>query len=628
MNRLTRYLLLFIACYSTILSAQPIQNIDSLLQVNQTLEDSKEKAEILARLYNAYLYSDQKLARNFAIEEIELSGKIDYKKGVATGLYHLGVYYNNIGDVDSTYHYYKQAKELFEQLGDTESVIMVNHGMAINEYSQGNYEKAISILKSNIGIYQEQQYDSTNTKKTYDLALSYDLMGQIEMFRGNHNLALQETMKALKLLERLDKPIRKADAMNHLASIEFYLNNYEKCISYNLEALEIYKKYNDKYYAAQVLNDIGNTYFYMENYANAIKYLEQSLGLSKEMEAGDLIGTAMSNLGKVYAKQKQFDQAILYFNEALDIHESSNSQNKIIEALNDLGMAYNSMHRAEEAILIFNRSIDLAKKIKAKENLKIGYFNRSESYEMLHRYNAALADFKSYKYVDDSIFNMVKSRQIEELRAIYETEKKEKEITLQKSEILLLEEKDKVNVLQRMLLSGGLLLSILILTLVYYSMGQKIKRNKAEKGKVEAELAFKKKELTTHALHLANKNEILEDLKLQFRHFKNNGSHSDGYNRIVNTINFNLQDDKNWENFSKYFEEVHKDFNTQIKQKYPNVTSNELRLMALLKMNLSSKEIANILNISAEGIKKARYRLRKKLNINTDDSLQDLIISL
>jgi DNA-binding CsgD family transcriptional regulator len=65
-----------------------------------------------------------------------------------------------------------------------------------------------------------------------------------------------------------------------------------------------------------------------------------------------------------------------------------------------------------------------------------------------------------------------------------------------------------------------------------------------------------------------------------------------------------------------------------VKDRYPEITSNELRLMALLKMNLSSKEIANILNITPEGIKKARYRLRKKMNISSDESLQGQIISL
>ena len=61
---------------------------------------------------------------------------------------------------------------------------------------------------------------------------------------------------------------------------------------------------------------------------------------------------------------------------------------------------------------------------------------------------------------------------------------------------------------------------------------------------------------------------------------------------------------------------------------YPNVSNNDLRLMSLLKMNLSSKEIANILNISIEGVKKARYRLRKKLNLSTEESLQELVIEL
>ena len=61
---------------------------------------------------------------------------------------------------------------------------------------------------------------------------------------------------------------------------------------------------------------------------------------------------------------------------------------------------------------------------------------------------------------------------------------------------------------------------------------------------------------------------------------------------------------------------------------YPEVSTNDLRLMSLLKMNLSSKEIANILNISIEGVKKARYRLRKKLNLNTEESLQELVIEL
>lgn len=73
---------------------------------------------------------------------------------------------------------------------------------------------------------------------------------------------------------------------------------------------------------------------------------------------------------------------------------------------------------------------------------------------------------------------------------------------------------------------------------------------------------------------------------------------------------------------------MYKGFNAKVQQQYPNITSNDLRLMALMKMNLSSKEIANILNISGDGVKKARHRLRKKIGLEPTDSLEAIIISL
>jgi len=173
----------------------------------------------------------------------------------------------------------------------------------------------------------------------------------------------------------------------------------------------------------------------------------------------------------------------------------------------------------------------------------------------------------------------------------------------------------------------GILAISAVFGLTYYGLRQRMKRNRAVREKLDAELAFKKKELTTHALHLAKKNEVLEAIKQKADELRHSAS-DNGYKELIKTINFDQQDDRNWENFTQYFEQVHKDFSKTVKTRYPEITKNELRLMALLKMNLSSKEIATILNISQEGIKKARYRLRKKLNISTEESLQEMVLSL
>ena len=627
MNRLIIGFLAFLIVSGT-LAGQPAQNIDSLIKITSQLDDSEEKVKHLARLYNAFLYNDPIAAQRYALEEIALSEKISYREGQATGYYHLGVYFNNTDQQDSARYFYLRSKEIIEQDGRIEKLFGVNHALAILAYSSGDYDEAISILKSNISINMEPEYDSLILDKELNLAMAHDLLGMVYLFRGNHNLALQEALRALKFFEHLDKPVRKADALNHLANIEFYLKNFQNVINYNLQALEVYRRYNDKFYQSQVLNDIGNNYYYLHKYDSAIFYLEQSLQLAREMDSKDLAGTALNNLGKIYKELGEYGKAIRLSNEALALHESTGSRNKIVEALNDIGMVYNAQKSPQTAIEHFNRSIALAESIGVKENIKIAYFNRSKSQEMLGNTNKALEDYKTYKTIDDSILNETKTRQIEELRTIYEMENKEREIALQKIEIGLLEANNKVNRLQRILLSAGLILSILVLFLVYYGMRQKMKRNKIEREKVDAELAYKAKQLTTHALHLANKNELLEDLKLQMERMKLNGNAHTEYNKIVNTINFNLQDDKNWANFSRFFDEVHRGFNESVKQNFPGITSNELRLMALLKMNLTSKEIASILNISHDGIKKARYRLRKKLNINSDESLTDLIVSI
>jgi tetratricopeptide (TPR) repeat protein len=627
---MTRFILfqiniLFLFLHQSV--GQPIQNHDSLIAVNDTIIDSAEKVDNLARLYNAYLYNDPEKALKFAKDEIQVAQRINYAEGIGIGLYHIGVYFNNINKADSAKHYYLLAKDQFKAINQMNRIIAVNHGLAIIEYSQGNYDKAIELLNSNISINLEKEYDSLITEKRLNLAIAYDLMGQIQLFKGNHNIALEETMKAMNLLESLDKPIRKADALNHLGSIELYLNNYHESIKYNKEALVIYREYNDKYYEAQVLNDIGNCYYYLQVYDSSRQYLEDAILLTREIGANDIEGTALNNLGKVYLKLGYYAKSIDYSDKALIIHEKTGSQNKIVESLCDLGQAYNEMGQYNTAIHYFDRAIELATRIGVKENIRIGYFNRSKSYEKLADFQRSLDDYKAYKKTEDSIFSEAKSRQIEEMRAIYETDRKEQEIAMQKNEIQLLEEQDKVKTLQLTSQTIGIVVLIVVLGLVYYAMHQKVRRKQLQKEVVDQELEFKRKELTTHALHLANKNEILEQLKMQIDDMKKGVNDSGAFRKISNAIKFNLQDDKNWENFSKYFEEVHKDFNVQIKKKYPEVTSNELRFMALLKMNLSSKEIANILNISSDGIKKARYRLRKKLNINSDESLNDLIIT-
>ena len=89
-----------------------------------------------------------------------------------------------------------------------------------------------------------------------------------------------------------------------------------------------------------------------------------------------------------------------------------------------------------------------------------------------------------------------------------------------------------------------------------------------------------------------------------------------------------MSEDDTWNEFEMRFKEIHEDFYTQLGQLFPNLTPNELRLCAFLKLNLSTKEISSITYQSPESIKTARYRLRKKLNLDRDSNLTSFLHSL
>jgi DNA-binding response OmpR family regulator/DNA-binding CsgD family transcriptional regulator len=138
----------------------------------------------------------------------------------------------------------------------------------------------------------------------------------------------------------------------------------------------------------------------------------------------------------------------------------------------------------------------------------------------------------------------------------------------------------------------------------------------------EQEINFKIKELSSNALSIAKQNEFLTYLIEQFKKLQeigNSGTKKLIYD-LIGTTNRQLNDNV-WENFEQQFSLVYSDFYNSLGRRFPNLTPNERKLCSLLRMNLSSKEIANITFQEASSVDVARYRLRQKLGLGKDDNL-------
>jgi DNA-binding CsgD family transcriptional regulator len=143
---------------------------------------------------------------------------------------------------------------------------------------------------------------------------------------------------------------------------------------------------------------------------------------------------------------------------------------------------------------------------------------------------------------------------------------------------------------------------------------------------VKKRLQLKKNELDFYIKSLIEKSEIIARINQELESAKNNLSddiiQAEKLDKILQT---NILTEEDWENFKKAFTEMYPIFFSRIRYQYPEVTAAELRLSALVKLNLSLKETATILGISPESVKTARYRLRKKFQIKENETLEQFI---
>lgn len=600
--------------------------VDSLKFLVKTMPDDTLKVGNYVTLHEQLMFSRPELALDYAKKALKLSKKLNYHTGIASCNIQIANYHYNKNQIDSAKYYYNKGLKIAKINSNYLIQIFANHSLAAIEKDASNYDEAIEIVMRNINL----QNEVGNLKAIHDkiplnlIGAEYELLGQIHLQKGNLHIAIKEALNALKFFENAKDEIREADALKLLGAVEQALQNYESSIVYSKKALNIYKKNNDLFYQSSTANQIGKSYYKQNNLDKAKTFFNEAHKLAEKSDAKVDKANAIEGLGHVFFKNRNYLESKKQYLIAHDIYEAIGFKSELANVLSAISKVEFESNNYNNSLNYINESISINKNIKANNNLAKGYQFRSKIYEKLNQTKSAITDLKQSRIINDSIFNSTKSQQIEELRTIYETEKKEQQIQIQKNEIDLLNIKSKVNKQQRLLLGMAFLLSLIGI----YAFYLRNKKNKLAKEKAEANLEFKTKELTTHALHLAKKNETLNDLKQKAKALKADANADPGYQMLIQTINFDLQDDNNWENFSRYFEEVHKDFNTKAQQQFPNITTNDLRLMALLKMNLTSKEIANILNISSDGIKKARQRLRKKMGIDSNDSLEAIVIAI
>ncbi|MEM7298673.1 MAG: tetratricopeptide repeat protein [Bacteroidota bacterium] len=594
---------------------------DSLLTAYQSQTDTA-RIKTIQYLVRNCRREDPAQAAQFARASIVIAKEIVDKKWLARSYYQMGSLKKYESQYDSAVIYQDLALKYSVESGDDQTYIDANLSASDSYRLVADFGQSIAHLDSAL-----VKSRAIGDRRSEAVALSF--LSSVYRNQGRYLLAYRDELKSIAIFNELpDEKLRIADGYKNIGEIEFRRENHEEAVKNYKKALPTYEAEEDWFYYGLTLNRIANSLLAVEKYDEAEAYIKQSLALAEQHNYTEVKEVAEFHRGDLLYRTGKFEAALQIFQTELENAKATNSINHVYSSLLVLGECASALNDYKAAEAYFNEGIRVTDTINVPEESRFFLTARAKLYAKQQRFEKAYEDLSVYIALNDSLSQVNNDKIIEELRVIHEAEQQEKQILIQQKDIALLQKEQQLSKQrQRQLLIIGALL-LLLAGAIIYAYIQKNRREKLLNEQLNTSLKFKEKELTSHALHLAHKNEILLGLKKQIQAIQDNSDSKASYRSIIRRIDSESDQDKNWKDFLRHFEEVHAGFNATALNLHPNLSANDLKFMSLLKMNLTTKEIANILNISIDGVKKARYRLRKKLKLEPDESLEQTVMKM
>jgi len=318
-------------------------------------------------------------------------------------------------------------------------------------------------------------------------------IGSAYYFKGGYDSAAVYFYKALGELEKNKDIAKKAAVLNELGKLYRKTRDLDRSLQMYDEAYAIYQKLGNDDGMATILNESGVVFEYREDYDEAINRYKQSLAIREKMKDLPGKGYSLNFIGGAYTLQKKFREAEQYLMESLELRRQLKDSFAIALNHADLGFMFAQQNQLEKADEQYKLSNGIAASMKYTELMLSNFKELSLIAEKKGDYPLSLDYFKKHILLKDSVYSSDKMKQIEQLNAKYQAEKKEQELKLQRSEIT-----------KKNYLLGGLLVGIVLLIL---AAGAWFRKRQLQNRMVLQAEVMKQQDLSTKAVISAEENE-------------------------------------------------------------------------------------------------------------------------
>jgi len=507
-------------------------------------------------------------------------------------------------------------------------------------YEKNEYAKALNCYSK--ALEQAVKADSILLR-----AKCLERMASVHLATGDANWALKLYYESLPLFEKVNDKRGIAKVYNIVGIYKTDTRVYDTAEYYFRRAIELNTQIGDKYAIIENKGNLGSLYEHTNRIDEAEKLYKLLAAELEAMKDKLSLPVIYYNLFSLYQNMDKETEAMTYLEKGMAISEETHDTAMLADMYSDAGEVILNQGKIKDARVLFQKSIQCSRAINEART-------RIHVLEMLAKTDSASGDFRSaFRNISQipALKDTINRRRIKNnLKASelqYENEKMQHNIDLQKAES---EEQLRIKRNTIILLVLLIIIAAMASLLLYLNRRNLRKKLKIKEQELRLEALENEKkqdqleisrliiinnenekrlaenQLLNLSLSVKQKSELLEDIskKLKIKMDEDNESAS-ALQQIISQIGSHKAGNNENNLFNEKFSTIHPDFFKNLKEKHPSLTKTELNFCAFLKINLSSKQIATLLNVGPEAIRKTRYRIRKKMDMPAEDSLEDHI---
>ena len=577
---------------------------------------------------------------------------------------------------DSTAYFLNTALHLSKEIQDSVLISDTYINLSLVDLFKGNYDNTVKYTDSAI-----QFLNNRNGKHFLNLGIASTVQGIAYNNNEHMDLAFEKILNANSFLRKapIDEVSQNYLVQNYSDLSLIYLNieEYDNAIESAKQALLRAKPIEAKHHIADIYNTLASAYTKKEEYALATVYMDssaqtfreidfaaglmrvfsdkgqlliqegkyssakaeflQALALSRSLENEQFLTSNYLDLTTAYFKNDEIAMARIYLDSAETLSQQLNIPlftNRVAIAKSQLlGLENNYM----EAINILKQNVTYMRSENLRESVRDVYDELYQLYKSAGDVENSFLYYQKYSMLKDSLKQELQNSKLNVLRVEHNYSQVVADLENSETQLQLASEAQK-RVKHRNYYLGGLAALIVLFSLFMFFRQRKLSsvrravfesQQEVLKVKQEAldnQVRFKNKQITDFAIHISEKNDLLENIKSKLKSIKvTNDTYKEMVKDTMHFINNDIEQNKEKIQLYKQVNETNDSFRAKIDQLYQNLSDKEKKVATMLRLGQTSKQIALQLNISAASVDNYRYTLRKKMNIPKGKSLKMFI---